>query len=114
MNQIDTLCRTGRTTRMLQEAIRLSNKGHAVYVVGADSRHAKLLQIALDTLSPPLDHGIKFEDAERFPSLDWNTMRMLRAHPNCRVLVDHWVIESRYAAMLEMLHRFDPTEHSHG
>lgn len=98
---------TGRTTRMLQEAIRLALAGRAVYVVGANSAHAKTLEAQLAALSPPERHGIKFEDATRFPELDWNTMTIRRAHPKCVVLVDHYAIERGIALMLEMMHRFD-------
>jgi hypothetical protein len=107
MYDVDKQRRTGRTTRMLEEAIRLSSKGHAVYVMGRDPRHAEELQLALEDLNPPEYHGIKFETVESLPHFDWRRMCLARAHPNCRVLVDHWVIESRYAALLEILHQFD-------
>lgn len=34
-------------------------------------------------------------------------MTVLAMHPNCVVLVDHFAIEMRFQAMLEMLHRYD-------
>lgn len=34
-------------------------------------------------------------------------MQLKGAHPNCRILIDHWTIESEYARMLSELHRFD-------
>jgi hypothetical protein len=34
-------------------------------------------------------------------------MTLRGAHPNCIVLVDHFAIERRYAAVLEMMHRYD-------
>jgi len=34
-------------------------------------------------------------------------MRLIGAHPNCVVLVDHHAIEDRFARVLEMLHAYD-------
>lgn len=98
---------TGRTTRMLEEALRLSSEGRAVYVVADNRAHAKTIEAQLAALSPPEHHGIKVEDGNRFPELDWVTMTMPRAHPNCAVLVDHYAVERRIVLMLQMMHRFD-------
>jgi hypothetical protein len=106
----DKLRSTGRTTRMLQEAIRLSEQRHAVYVISASTYHREMLQIKLDSLNPPEYHGIKIEVADALPTFDWKRMCLKGAHPNCRVLVDHWVIESQYSEMLKMLHQFDAEE----
>jgi hypothetical protein len=101
---------TGRSTRMLKEAIRLSGKGYAVYVMGSDTRHAKLLELMLEGLNPLEHHGIKFECPESLPHFDWRTMTLANTWPNVKVLVDHWVIENRYRYMLDMLYQFDSIE----
>lgn len=95
---------TGRTTRMLEEAKRLASLGRAVYVVAADEAHAAILKAALP---PKAETGISVETPESLGNFDWHYMRLMRAHPNCVVLVDHYTIESRFALMLNMLHRFD-------
>ncbi len=95
--------RTGRTTRMVQHAVELAKQGRAVYVVMANDHQAQEFQKIIPTQS-----GIKFET--HLSNLDWETMRLLGAHPNCVVLVDHYVIERRFSAMLEMLHAYDLTE----
>lgn len=51
--------------------------------------------------------GIKFETVNSLEGFDWFTMRIQGMHPNCLVLADHYTIESRFAPVLEMLHRYD-------
>lgn len=99
--------RTGRTTRMLEDAMGLARNGRAVYVIGATKRHADMLK---GIAGPEADRlGIKFETARErgLGNMDWETMSLQGAHPNCVVLVDHYAIESKFAAVLEMLHRYD-------
>lgn len=107
---LEALRGSGRTTRMLKEALRLNSKGYAVYVVGATAAHARDLERSLFNLNPSEGHGIKFESAESQLEFDWRLMRRPGSAPNARFLVDHWAIEYRYADMLEMLHRFDSKE----
>lgn len=101
---------SGRTTRMLEEAIRLASEGRAVYLVFPtlqrceSVKRGKMRELTGRERTP----GIKFETPETLTNIDWHTMTLARAHPNCVLLVDHHVIEQRFAAMLKMLHRFDP------
>jgi hypothetical protein len=106
----DKLRGTGRTTRMIKEAIRLSGKGHAVTVIGHDWQHARMLQSMLDSLDPSGSYDIKIERADDLPQFDWRLLKASGAAPNERFLVDHWTIESRYRVMLEMLRQFDSEE----
>lgn len=99
--------RTGRTKRMLACAIELARNGRAVYVVCADQAQARVIAAYARALGVDPAGGIKFETPASLPTFDLETMRMRSAHPNCVVLVDHWAIERRYAAMLEELHRYD-------
>lgn len=98
--------RTGRTTRMLEEAARLDAKGRAVYVVTADEAQRRRLAAEFEQ-----EHGVtgvKFEtEASLGAAWDWKRLRIRGAHPNCVVLVDHHAIEQHFGAMLDMLHRFD-------
>lgn len=98
---------TGRTTRMLDEAARLSREGRAVYVLCADAATAALFRGEfVGRHAECLD--VKFETPESLgPGFDWRTLTLRGAHPNCVVLIDHYTIESRYGPLLEMLHRFD-------
>lgn len=102
------LMRTGRTTRMLEHAKRLSAERRAVYVIAANEMEVRRLQ----ELIGDGNHGIKVETPKDLSNLDWHTLTLRRAHPNCVVLVDHYAIESRFAAVFQMLHAYDlpPTE----
>lgn len=111
---------SGRTTRMLEAAINLASEGRAVYVMTASSQEKRRLEDFLDrilkesvrlreSVGPAGGRlGIQFETTESTgQGFDWEQMRLVGAHPNCAVLVDHYAIEKRYARILEMLHRFD-------
>lgn len=95
--------KTGRTTRMIAHARELAKQQKAVYIVAANEQHA-------DTMRKQLGyepHGIKVETEGSLNNLDWKTMTLRGAHPNCAILVDHYTIESRFGRMLEMLARYD-------
>jgi hypothetical protein len=93
---------TGRTTRMLAEAKELAKSGRAVYVIAATQAHARQLGEMMGADMHNL--GIKIEVPRDFC---WDQMRLLGAHPNCVVLVDHYTIEMKYASILRMLHKYD-------
>lgn len=97
------LRRTGRTTRMLEHAKKLAREGRAVYVIADNAMDMRRLEAECN--EPSL--GIKFETPHSPGNFDWETMRLIGAHPNCVVLVDHHAIEDRYARILEMLHAYD-------
>lgn len=97
--------RSGRTTRMLKEAMKLAQEGRAVYIVAHTSSQVKELENRLGPAGEQL--GIKVDVPEFLGNLSWETLTLTGAHPNCVVLVDHHTIEARFAGMLEMLHRFD-------
>jgi hypothetical protein len=98
--------RTGRTTRMLEEAKRLDAEGKAVYIVVANQREVDRI---LDLLGPDYP-SIKAETVSSLCNFHWEDMRLRGAHPNCVVLADHYAIESQFGMMLDMLHRFDEHE----
>lgn len=96
---------TGRTTRMLEEALKLSSLGRDVCVIverGAAKyfgRNPKYLRL-------------KFEPAEitAGPAFCWESLRFRGSHQNCEVLIDHYVIERRFSSLLAMYTRFDIQE----
>lgn len=104
----EKLRKTGRTTRMLQEAISFAKQGRAVYVIAGSADHRNQLEKRISDLCYGLTNlGIKVE----YPAphnFDWDYLRLKGAHPNCVVLIDHHTIERRYAAILHELHRYDP------
>ncbi len=86
----------------MEEALALEAKRRAVYVVFDGDDAAREMQQRL-----PAHTSIKCETLESLCNFDLESMTLRRAWPNCVVLVDHYVIEKRFGAMLEMLHRFD-------
>jgi hypothetical protein len=92
---------TGRTTRMLEAAKALDVQGRAVYVVVAP----QTMGLAREKLAGT---QVKIETMTSFSrGFDLQTMTLHGAHPRCVVLVDHYVIESRYPKMVEEMHRYD-------
>ena len=82
--------RTGRTTRMLADAVQARQEGRAVYVIGADSKHVNILRgMTLEQFGVDESERIKFETAETMGNWDWELMRGSGMWPNCEVFVDH-------------------------
>ena len=97
---------TGRTGRMMREAIRLAEAGQDVVVVVAGAKQAHDLFVEYDLITMPLVHLTTEAVANR--DIDWMSMRMKRT--GMVLLVDHYVLERRYPKILEMLHRFDAVD----
>jgi hypothetical protein len=89
------LRQTGRTERMIREAIRLSYMGRAVYVLVHEKSYIESLQYRIHDTVGHCNHGIKVEVLPE--SFDWERMRpsQSRAHPNCVWLVEHAAAEMR-------------------
>ena len=102
---METLRATGRTTRLLDDAIKQAEDGKAVYVVTSTMAHSKQLKETMGK-DKAENLGIKFETTTSV-NFDWGHMRVLGSHPNCVFLVDHSAIEQTFSPMLEMLHRYD-------
>ena len=96
---------TGKTSRMLADAIEQARNGRAVYIVTANERHARHLEDMGGYVAKEL--GIKFETPETLSSFDWRSMSLKNAHPNCVAIVDHYAIQCEYGALLVLLHRYD-------
>ena len=84
---------------MLEHAIQLAEAGKSVYIIASNQRDVNRIQSALD------NPRIRVETPER--TLDWQSMTLRGTHPNCVVLCDHYTIESRFDAMIKMLHAYD-------
>mgnify|MGYP001611953353 CR=1 FL=1 len=109
--------RTGRTTRMLEDAIRLAREGRAVYVVVAYEAHVQHVHAALTRmLAEPRNadiqnnHGIKIETPIAI-GMDWATLTVRSMHLNCRVLIDPHAIERQFGSILNAWIKYDePTQ----
>lgn len=105
MSNPRTQRQTGRTTRMLADAVRLAKGGRAVYVIAANKREAERLQQLVGEEVREL--GIHFEIPRSPGNFSWTAMALIGAHQNCVVLADHYAIELEFSRVLEMLHRYD-------
>lgn len=116
-----TLCRSGRTTRMLAEAHRLARED-GVYVIVVVARHSEVArlrdqflhdfcELAYTRVSQSmvlLESGGSVVFTTEGLYFDWRTLRRPGVHPRCITLVDHFAVESAFGPMLAMLHRYDP------
>lgn len=122
MNMLD-LRGTGRTTRMLQEAVESAKNGEKVLVVGGATH---LLQYWIELLrreNPSIamyrgDGIVMFNKGHiKFITIKDGETSLLGTLQNAgqeqgvgKVFVDHGVIETTLAPVLAMLHRWDKNE----
>lgn len=90
---------------MIAHAHALAEQGKAVYIIAVNRHDANRIRRLVGTPT----RGIKVETEESLPNFDWRTMQLKRAWPNCVVLVDHFAIEGRIKAQVEMMTRYDQT-----
>ncbi len=118
------LRQTGRTTRMLQEAIAEARLGKYVLVLVDHRNERNRLMLEIGGLFAPGEAEpqesyciyvnttttrgkIVFEAWCDAGDFCWQKMRPRALHPSVVVLVDHHTIEDRFRVMLNMLHRWD-------
>lgn len=92
---------TGRTHRMLEHAKQLDREGRKVHVITNEKDELK------SRLGAEIG-GIKVESFDLY-RFDLKTMRIRGADLNHVVLIDHFVIETEFAEIIKMLHRYDPS-----
>lgn len=108
MKYLENLRGTGRTARMIGEAVKDVKKKLRVCIVTVDDRNCRLLLSELrakdaDKLGISLRY---FNDATC--SIDPLTARVsFRGETFDKVYIDHYAIECRFDALLNELHRFD-------
>lgn len=112
---------TGRTARMLAEALDVAAGGGFVVVASRTCRHSEELrqrflrmlvgkEIKVDKVTQ--DSVAIGEGRVNFSSMhsdlfDWRTLRFRGLHPNTKQFIDHAAIEAEFGPALEMLHRWD-------
>jgi len=108
---IDTGTRkSGRTTRMIKEAMELADKGHAVYVLTANAKErCRIEGIIRGVTDTALIKVETWQSLRR--SVDERTLTLGLAHPNCRLVIDHYAIEHRFAVQMNIwmqkMHKYD-------
>lgn len=108
---------TGRTHRMLEEAVREARNGRNVIVV-CFHHHIPIMRQRLATMVGDAEwlcfDRLALADSSGLITLrpvgkcfDWKQMRYLDTPLEVLTLVDHHVIETMYSRMLAMLQRWD-------
>ena len=107
---------TGRTTRMLEEAIRLSAEGRAVYVM----MHTRIAEVEFKHLVATICERkeieippIKYETWESLGGsrgVDLVNQKMFGAHPNCCLFIDHHFYQHHFEHILAGFHQWDKVE----
>ncbi len=98
-----TKAQTGRTTALLEKAFELSVEGYAVYFVCQDGPAMIHAEQMYDKLFPYKDVKIKFETKNSLRNFDTVHCRLDGAHPNCVVVVDHFVVEQEIHILEERI-----------
>lgn len=115
MNFIDTHARqSGRTTRMLEEAIQKHKEGRAVYILVHDEKYGNSLKKDFEILCRKsgllcMPQSIKFETVESlgFNNINWQDKKLHHAHSNCKLLIDHHVYAKYFSFAIEGFHEYD-------
>ena len=96
---------TGRTTRMLEDAIKHSNEGKTVCVITANHRERERISELLK------DHPeIKVDTPYSRMLFNWNTLTYEGMNSDDKFLIDHFAIEDKFSKILDMLHKYDKEE----
>jgi len=103
---LERFWRTGRTSRMLEEARVAARSGCAVYVLASSQREADQLRRQFGERDAE-QLGVKFEATNTPGNFDWNSLTLRGAQPNCRIFVDPHAIESRFGHLLRAYHAYD-------
>lgn len=104
---------SGRTSRMLLQALILNKQGKAVYVLCAHKQSimhtARLLGSICEKMGRAVPLGIKFEtwDSIGRNQVDFENTRLRASHPNCELLIDHHFFEHHFSFALCGYHQWD-------
>lgn len=111
---------TGRTTRMLEAAIKTASKGYYVIVICATAHDTEMLAIKTREMLKYHSGGqtkiyseswrpggqISF-DSCNLDQWNWRLLIMTNAHSSCKYYIDHAAIEITFNGMLHELFRWD-------
>ena len=88
----DHLRQTGRTTRLMGQAVSLAAQGRAVYIFAHNSQYAQRMQRDFEAQFPSVK-SVKFDVLPE--GFNWRSMQPggPRHHPNCVFLVDQCAVE---------------------
>ena len=95
---------SGRTARVVQEAKELLTRGYQSVIVVYDEQKA----IVVREMLKPIIIGIDVRIIDELGPINWELCRPAFDTTQTRYVFDHSVIELRLAAIIDMLHRYDP------
>lgn len=105
---------SGRTTRMIEEALRKQEEGRAVYILCHDSgfkRYVEHLAMKICRMHGKVfPSSIKFETVESLGGthhIDWKNKTIHGAHPNCALIIDHHVWATHFGFAIDGFHEYD-------
>jgi len=112
VNYLQSLRGSGRTTRMIKEAIKEAKAKKKVCIVSIDDRNCRLLMSVLR------EHdgeklGIQFASLDEDFNVSFDPLTAeccFRGVRFDKVFIDHYAIEYKYQKLLSELHRFDKDE----
>lgn len=119
--------RTGRTTRMLLEALERAKAGEDVVVAASSHAHSQQLQDITAKLTNVEVNNYRYQPdlklafgggmitflSTQDDTFDWKTLSYhnRRFYPKTTILVDHYAIENTLALAFREVHRWDKDEY---
>ena len=110
----ERLRQTGRTTKLLFEAIKLWVNQEKVCVVFANfhdrERYEKKINLIISNMRCLFNNNLQNIQFVCSDDISWNWFNMTYRGlcPSTKYLIDHSAIEKRFGTILTELHRFDP------
>lgn len=104
---------SGRTTRMIEEALRNDAEGEAVCILCHDNNFKReaerLAMLICKQKGVVLPSSIKFETVESlgFSNINWERKKLYHAHSNHKLIVDHHVYAKYFGFAIEGFHQYD-------
>ncbi|WP_151765773.1 hypothetical protein [Acinetobacter colistiniresistens] len=103
---------TGRTARMLVDAINAAMEGRAVYVLCPREAILYTKDIAAKICKAhkiQMPETIKFESLQSIGehNINWKDKKLMRAHPNCKLFIDHHIYTQLFGHILDGYHEYD-------
>lgn len=104
---LDLKRQTGRTTRLLKEAIRLLIAGRQVCVVASSREEASRFRRVFREELGAVGESVVVKALREVRYFNWHAMNFPGLPSDVEVLIDHHAIELEFGALLEMWERFD-------
>lgn len=109
----NNLRQSGRTAKLLFEAIKLWMNGEKVCVVLSNFHDCEHHKRRVDSITSIIASLHNIENRIIFITSDdiswnWGTLMRRGCDTNTKYLIDHAAIEKRFETLLTELHRFDP------